>query len=330
MEKRIVMFLAAAMAAMATSAAPTVTDVTAKQRYPWNGLVDIVCTVSGIEGTASGYRFAVVAVDKDSGREYAATHFSIAKGGANVLEGDAIANGSYDILWDARTDMGQVVCERMAMRVTLEMVAGEGQLWEGGPYWANRNVGADKPWDYGLYFWWGDTTGHRPSGTTFTFNFNDDNSTIYTCDKSMSISELQSAGWVTSNGVLAPSHDAAHVKWGGNWRMPTYQEFSDLLSKCDWTWTILNGVNGCIVRGRGAYASNSIFLPCAGFGYGTSLKSAGSYGTYWSSVPGSDYVNASYYGYDTRGLYFHSSDHWTDTSYRYFGSSVRPVQGFAE
>ncbi len=32
----------------------TVTDVTAKQRYPWNGLVDITCTVSGIDGTAQG------------------------------------------------------------------------------------------------------------------------------------------------------------------------------------------------------------------------------------------------------------------------------------
>ena len=26
------------------------------------------------------------------------------------------------------------------------------QLWEGGPYWATTNIGADKPEDYGLYF----------------------------------------------------------------------------------------------------------------------------------------------------------------------------------
>ena len=46
------------------SAAPTVTDITAKQRYPWNGLVDIACKVSGIEAETGGYEFAVVVVDK--------------------------------------------------------------------------------------------------------------------------------------------------------------------------------------------------------------------------------------------------------------------------
>ena len=31
------------------------------------------------------------------------------------------------------------------------------QLWEDGPYWADTNIGAEKPEDYGFYFWWGDT-----------------------------------------------------------------------------------------------------------------------------------------------------------------------------
>ena len=31
------------------------------------------------------------------------------------------------------------------------------QLWEGGPYWATTNIGAEKPEDPGYYFWWGDT-----------------------------------------------------------------------------------------------------------------------------------------------------------------------------
>ena len=141
---------------------PTVTDVETKQRYPWNGLVDIDCKVSGIEGSASGYKFVVVAVDKDSGKEYAAAHFTAKHSGANVPEGGVAENGSYELLWDARTDMGQVVIERMAMRVTLERAGvstGKVQLWEGGPYWADRNIGADKSEGYGLYFWWGDTTG---------------------------------------------------------------------------------------------------------------------------------------------------------------------------
>ena len=32
-----------------------VTDVAAKQRYPWNGLVDITCKVTGIDGETSLY-----------------------------------------------------------------------------------------------------------------------------------------------------------------------------------------------------------------------------------------------------------------------------------
>ena len=34
------------------------------------------------------------------------------------------------------------------------------RLWEGGPLWADRNVGADEPWEPGYYFWWGDTVGY--------------------------------------------------------------------------------------------------------------------------------------------------------------------------
>ena len=135
---------------------------------------------------------------------------------------------------------------------------------------------------------------------------------------------MQSAGWVTSDGVLAPAHDAAHVQWGGAWRMPTYQEQYDLCyTYCDWTWTTQNGVNGYVVRGRGDYAANSIFLPAAGYGFGTSLSHAGSYGYYWSSVPLSDY-------YGSRSLNFGSGTHGTRNGSRYAGFSVRPVQGFTK
>ena len=195
------------------------------------------------------------------------------------------------------------------------------QLWEGGPYWATTNIGAEKPEDCGLYFWWGDTTGHRLSGTKFNFDFSKDNPSIYTYGKS--VWQLQSSGWVTKSGVLAPEHDAAHVHWGGNWRIPTMQEFKDLNDRCDWEWTAINCVNGYNVRGRGAYASKSIFLPCAHHGYGTSLGLAGSRGFYWSSVPGSDSNSA-------WSRYFYSSGRITSRFDRNYGQSVRPVQGLAK
>ena len=106
--------------------------------------------------------------------------------------------------------------------------------------------------------------------------------------------------------------------------MPTKQELDDLKSKCDWTRTTTNNVNGYVVRGRGDYASASIFLPCAGHGGGTSLEEAGSDGYYWSSVPVSDYDRHAW------GLDFSSSFHDTCTNDRYYGQSVRPVQGFSK
>jgi len=66
-------------------------------------------------------------------------------------------------------------------------------------------------------------------------------------------------------------------------------------------------------------------VPCAGNGNGTSLNNAGSNGNYWSSVPisGNDY----YAWY----LDFYSGDHGADYyGRRYYGQSVRPVQGFTE
>jgi hypothetical protein len=197
------------------------------------------------------------------------------------------------------------------------------QLWEGGPYWATTNIGAEKPEDYGYYFWWGDTVGYKrendkwvaSDGSNSNFSFGGSNAPTYDNE------ELE--GWITADGVLVPDHDAAQKHWGGDWRMPTEQEFDDLNSKCDWTWGSMNGVNGYVVRGRGDYSSASIFLPCAGYGFGTSLRLAGAGGFYWSSVPRSDYGSA-------WGLGFDSGVHGTDGSSRLNGQSVRPLQGFTK
>ena len=207
------------------------------------------------------------------------------------------------------------------------------QLWEDGPYWATTNIGAENPEDNGYYFWWGDTVGYRregkawvaTDGSSSNFSFEAKNAPTY----GKSIATLQSEGWITSDGVLAPEHDAAQAQWGDDWRMPTKQEFDDLNSNCDWTWTTQNGVNGYIVRGRGAYSSNFIFLPCTGFVDETSLYSSGSSGDYRSSVPGSSYSD--YYQEDEAyELYFISGYHSTGSSFRPRGLSVRPVQGFTK
>ena len=296
----------------------SVTDVVARQRWPWNGLVDIACTVSGSEWEPDGHDFAVAAVMDSS--VYNATHLWVAKDGKKSPVQGVCSNGNYRLIWDAGADLGPELYSNVVVRVTVKGHA-KVQLWEGGPYWATTNVGAEKPENYGYYFWWGDTTGYRTSGTTFSFSFEPSNCPTY----EKSESQLKEGGWLTDGGVLAPEHDAAQAHWGGAWRMPTKQELDDLVNKCDWNETTLNGVKGWIVTGRDAYKSDSIFLPCAGYGYGPSLDSAGSNGHYWSSVPNSDSNNYAWY------LNFNSSDHSANYFYsRYGGQSVRPVQGFTE
>ena len=136
---------------------------------------------------------------------------------------------------------------------------------------------------------------------------------------------LEGEGWVTADGVLSLEHDAANFYWGNEWRMPTMNELSALKNKCDWTWTTMNGVNGHVVRGRGDYASNSIFLPAAGCGNSSTLDNFGSLGYYWSSV--------SYLSSFTSAWFLRFGSVSPDTisyTYRNDGLSLRPVQVILE
>ena len=86
----------AAMLATATFAAPAITSVTAQQRYPWNGKVDITYTVSGdIAATAKEQELItslkVTVTDRTSGTSYTATS----------LSGDTgLGNGMHSLVWD--------------------------------------------------------------------------------------------------------------------------------------------------------------------------------------------------------------------------------------
>ncbi len=73
--------------------------------------------------------------------------------------------------------------------------------------------------------------------------------------------------------------------WGSNWRIPTQSDLVALLANCDVESTSISGVNGRKFTGRGGYASNSIFLPAAGYKDGSGLKERGNFGFYRTSTP---------------------------------------------
>ena len=314
--------IATILLATSSPAAPTVTDLTARQRYPWNGLVDISFTLS-----ERGY-ISVFATNAATGAVVPVRTLRDKAGNADGGYTE-FAPGNVHLVWDAGTDVPETLIETLSLSVVGAQPRGGVQLWAGGPYWAETNVGAEKPEDYGLYFWWGDTIGYRREGNAWVasdgssqnFSFGSGNTPTY----GKSNSALQSEGWITSSGVLTQEHDAAYVHWGGPWRIPTFWDLSNLDSKCDWTWTTRNGVNGYVVRGRGDFVASSIFLPAVGYGDGASLHSAGSYGAYWSSFPIDNDYNRAW------SFYFGSNYH--DTSFynhRNYGLPVRPVQRFAQ
>ncbi len=106
--------------------------------------------------------------------------------------------------------------------------------------------------------------------------------------------------------------------------MPTQAEFEDLYNKCTWTWQEdYNGVedaNGYLITGKGDYASNSIFIPAAGYRIGEYLSREGSNGDYWSSTPDpGNASNACNLGFDS------GNGNPNYGSIRYAGFPVRPV-----
>ena len=137
--------------------------------------------------------------------------------------------------------------------------------------WATFNVGATSPEDYGVYFAWGETEPKE------TYSW----ATYKWCDGTQNtMTKYNSTDGKT---ILEPADDAAQVHWGGNWRMPTEEEQQELIDRCSWERTNLNGVIGYKVTGPNG---NSIFIPIAGAynSFDNQLNSVGSIGWIYSST----------------------------------------------
>lgn len=183
--------------------------------------------------------------------------------------------------------------------------------------WATCNVGASSPEDYGDYFAWGETEPKEVyDWSTYKWCNGSSSSLTKYCISS-------SYGTVDNKTTLELSDDAAAVNWGGNWRMPTDSELTELRENCTWTWTNQNGVYGYKVTSeKSGYTNKSIFLPAAGYREGSSFiidgSSNGEHGHYWSS---------SVDGFLAYRLYFYKGSVKRGSNGRYNGQPVRPVYG---
>ena len=137
--------------------------------------------------------------------------------------------------------------------------------------WANVNVGAKKPSDFGTYFAWGET---KPK------NFYSWDSYQWSRGKTQFLTKYSTADRKTQ---LDPSDDAARANWGDEWRTPTEAEYEELVNpdNCKWEWITKDGVNGYKVTGK--KTGQSIFLPITGFRYYGGIQFRAIYGIYWTS-----------------------------------------------
>ena len=77
-------------------------------------------------------------------------------------------------------------------------------------------------------------------------------------------------GIVDNKVVVDLEDDAARVKWGDGWRLPSERDFLELINECEWRWVNKNGVNGVLITSsKTGYEDNYIFLPAAGYCFGS-------------------------------------------------------------
>ena len=201
-----------------------------------------------------------------------------------------------------------------------------------GLKWAKCNLGASKPSDYGDYYAWGETA-PKADYTWATYKWMQAGQSDWKYITKYTFADGKTGGiWYDSSGnfigdnltTLRPADDAATQQLGSPWRMPTVDEQEELITKCTWTWTTQDGVNGYQVDGPNG---NAIFLPAAGLRSGSALGSAGSRGFYLSNSHSSHSSHSTSRNDVVFRIYFYSNgQHSMDTYLRCLGYSVRPVR----
>lgn len=131
-----------------------------------------------------------------------------------------------------------------------------------GILWADRNLGASSPEDFGDGYAWGEVQ----TKTTFTwdnYKYGKENELTKYC-------EDFEKGTIDNLTELEQSDDAIYVNCGGGY-MPTLNQVWELIDNTTQEWTTLNGVQGMRFTGQNG---NSIFIPA----------NNGDFGIIWAST----------------------------------------------
>ena len=167
--------------------------------------------------------------------------------------------------------------------------------------WADCNVGGNSESPIGGLYGWGDPSGEKTSQNVKDY--------------------LDVAGGLyvkTPQNITGTQYDIATVKWGKDWRMPSKENWKELIEKCKWTKEKAFHVYGYRVEGPNG---NSIFLPNTGLRFGDAISNTDA-GYYWTSeMAQNDTDCACYYYFDGDK----HNDIVTTRNYVYSGRAVRPI-----
>ena len=211
--------------------------------------------------------------------------------------------------------------------------------------WATCNIGASCPSESGNYFAWGETEPKNEyTWDNYKFRMSGEYGTAvfskYLAECVLKRGEtIQDSkfSWGTigfdvdtrlgQNGVidgkicLEALDDAAHSCWGGAWRMPTKEEFDELVDRCSWELRIQKGKKGYTVTSK--VNGNSIFLPLSGYWRGNHFGDG--VGRYWtSSLRTEDPFDAYSIEFGYSPTFESDMIGWNSTS-RSYGLTIRPV-----
>lgn len=157
--------------------------------------------------------------------------------------------------------------------------------------WASCNIGASSEEYAGGFYAWGELEKKKSyKMDNYKWYESSNNFKFFKKYSNETITDQQQGLITSADGrtILEPEDDIAHMLWGSDWRMPTNEEFTELIENCEIIPMKKNGVD--VFKFISNINGDSIFLPVNGIvgeeGY------TGTVGYYWTS---SVYESNNYY-----------------------------------
>ena len=241
--------VATAEATFVLGPALAVANVKTATHWPWDGKIDVTCDLTGsgnVQLSAALTTNGVKVCDATAANLTGETEIDLDQVGG-------VTNG-VKFVWNAKADCPagfnskdtKVKVSLIAVKAA-KPVAPEGFVdlgvkdADGKPlFWAEKNLGASNPEDYGDYFAWGETapyyttTGGWPATPTWKSGKESGYAWQSYCDSS-SFSEWSTPPYDATTKILKPEFDAATAV-NSSWRTQTSEEFIALAANCVWIW----------------------------------------------------------------------------------------------